>query len=174
MPSLVVVRDASPVAIEGIRFHQAGVPPQGKLLPGTVVRVTDSTVMLKDCAIVGSPGNGLLADAGADVSIEHCLIAAAWNTGIRCGSNSKVVVTDSDVRNCHYSGIVAARGGDLEVTRSRISGAAWHGIRYDKSSPEIIGNLIFSNARSGINASGPTKAQVRENVFFGNEMNGMS
>jgi hypothetical protein len=62
----------------------------------------------------------------------------------------------------------------VTIERCRVSGAAWHGIRYDHASPTISGNLIFANARSGIYASGETAAQVQGNLFWKNEMNGMS
>ena len=40
--------------------------------------------------------------------------------------------------------------------------------------PTIIGNVIFANARSGIYASGKTRATVRNNLFWKNEMDGIS
>ncbi|MBI1176621.1 protein kinase [bacterium] len=173
-PPVISVQGVQTLRIEGIRFHLAGVPAKGKLLPASVVAVADSSVILSDCAIVGSPANGLVAESGANVSLDHCLVAAAWNTGLRCEPNASVTVANSDIRNCYYAGIRAAAGSDLKINSSRISGAAWHGIRYDSTSPEIVGNLIFGNARSGVYASGDTKASIRGNVFFGNEMGGMS
>ena len=91
------------------------------------------------------------------------------------GPGTSAKITDGDIRNCHYAGIRISRdAGPVEISRCRISGAAWHGIRYDDVSPFIRDNRIFSNARSGIYASGRTAAQVSGNVFFANEMNGMS
>ena len=68
-------------------------------------------------------------------------------------------------------------GGDAtrsELRRNRISGSAWHGIRYDGAKPLVEGNLIYGNARSGIYASGKTAAEVRGNLFWRNEHGGMS
>ena len=63
---------------------------------------------------------------------------------------------------------------DAVIERCRISGSAWHGIRYDNCSPTVERCQIFGNARSGIYASGNTKAKVSGNVFWRNEMDGMS
>jgi tRNA A-37 threonylcarbamoyl transferase component Bud32 len=175
---VVRVEGSGPVRFEGLKFTQPGIAPEGKLLDLTVVEVLAGGEMtLAACAVVGSPGNGLTLADGARVRVEHSLIAAGWNSGIRIarGSKARVVVADSDVRNCHYAGVVIGRGqSDVTIERCRVSGAAWHGIRYDDASPTIVGNLIFGNARSGIYASGRCAAEVRDNVFWRNEMNGMS
>jgi predicted Ser/Thr protein kinase len=170
------VTTTRPVVIAGIRFTLPGVPSEGRLMSSTVVQVNAGEVTMRDCAIVGSHGNGLTISQGANVTVSNCLVAAAWNTGIqieRASKSGRVLIVDSDIRNCHYAGITA-RAENVEIRRCRVSGSAWHGIRYDNTSPLIEGSLIFANARSGIYASGRSEAQVRGNVFWKNEMNGLS
>jgi hypothetical protein len=70
---------------------------------------------------------------------------------------------DSDVRNCYHRCVTLVTE-EATVERCRISGSAWHGIRYDNCSPKILNNHIFGNARSGIYASGQTRATVVGNV----------
>lgn len=161
-------------AIEKIQFRYDGVPPEGEMLSGGVIEIVGGAVVMMDSAIVGSPASGLVAMDGGRLAVSECLVAAAWNTGIQCGSNSSVAVADSDVRNCFFAGIAASQVPQWTVIRSRISGSAWDGIRYERSSPEITDCLIFGNAQSGIHASRETRATVRGNVLFGNAMNGMS
>lgn len=174
---VVRVADGGHVRFEGIKFTQPGIAPEGKLLDLTVIEVQSGELVMNACGVVGSPGNGLTLADGASARVENSLIAAAWNSGIRIarGSKARVVVTDCDIRNCHYAGVVIGRGqSEARIERCRVSGAAWHGIRYDDASPAIVENLIFGNARSGIYASGRCAAEVRGNVFWRNEMNGMS
>ena len=174
---LVRVRGATRITFEGIKLSLPGTPPEGKLLETTVVEVSDAQASFGGCAVVGSPGNGIVLADGAHVTISNTLVTAAWNTGILVerGTNAHLTVIDSDIRNCHYAGVVIGRGqNNVTIERCRVSGAAWHGIRYDHASPTITGSLIFANARSGIYASGESVAQVRGNVLWGNEMNGMS
>ena len=174
---VVRIAHGASVQFENLKFTQPGAAPDGKLLDATVVEVRDATVSFRYCAIVGSPGNGLILRDGARANLSQTLVAAAWNTGIRVerGANAQLTVTDSDLRNCHYAGVVIGRGQDqVLLERCRISGAAWHGVRYDSASPTIADCLIFANARSGIYASGNTTANVHGNVFWKNEMNGMS
>jgi parallel beta-helix repeat protein len=80
---------------------------------------------------------------------------------------------DSDVRNCYHRCVTIVTD-EATVERCRISGSAWHGIRYDNCSPKILNNQIFGNARSGIYASGRTRATVAGNVFWRNEMDAIS
>jgi serine/threonine protein kinase/nitrous oxidase accessory protein NosD len=171
---LVRIQGAGRVTLVGIRFHEEGRPAQERLLPGGVIEAGKSTVIIKYCAIVGSPASGLVAGAGANVQMFGSLVAATWHKGIHAEPGSRVEVTDSDIRNCYYAGITAGRDTELSIRRCRISGAAWHGIRYDNTSPTIIDSMIFENSRSGIYASGNTKATVRGNIFFENGMSGMS
>ncbi len=175
---VVRVTEASKVQLRGLRIIFPGIAPEGRLASSASVELLKSDVAIADCAIVGSPGSGLLVRDGSHLSVSNSLVAAAWNTGIvlpRDSSASALTVIDSDIRNCHYAGITLGRGqNEVRIERCRISGAAWHGIRYDDSTPAISGCLIFGNARSGIYASGRTGAQVSGNVFWKNEMNGMS
>ena len=128
--------------------------------------------------MVGSPGDGIVIGDGATVSVSNSLIAAVWNTGDPRRARNELATSRSRTATSATAitpGIVIGRGqNDVTVQRCRISGAAWHGIRYDDASPTIADNLIFANARCGIYASGKTAAQVRGNVFWKNEMNGVS
>ena len=97
--------------------------------------------------------NGVTILDGSDLQIENSLVAALRGTGVAAGPGTKLRMCDSDVRNCYHRCVTLVT--DLAtIERSRISGSAWHGIRYDNCSPKILNNHIFGNARSGIYASG--------------------
>ena len=165
--------------------HAAGVTLSGLSVRGTagtsdhavdaLVRfeaATDARVV--DCGLVGPAQDGIDVADGSDVTARHCLVAAVWGTGVTAHGAS-VHLADCDVRNCYYAGVRLGPGTDRStVDRCRISGAAWHGIRYDDAGPTITGNLIFGNARCGIYASGRTAGTVRGNVFWRNEMEAVS
>jgi len=170
--------DARDVRFRAIKFTAVNWRNDPRWLPGALVRLHRSKMAMKECAVVGSPRSGVSVADGSEVEIEHCLIAAVWQTGIEIGeprmAGGRARIADCDVRNCHYAGICIRRQSDAVVERCRISGAAWHGIRYDDCSPTIVGNRIFGNARCGIYASGKTAATVKGNVLARNEMSGMS
>lgn len=180
-PPSLTVKDAAGVTIRGLRVRG---PYSGN--PGsvnsTLVRFENATAaVMAECAVVGPSSNGVSIVNGSEVRIEKSLIAAVWGTGVQIyagerGSGAKPAMLhliDSDIRNCYHR-CVTINGEGSTVERSRISGSAWHGIRYDGCSPTITGNQIFGNARSGIYASGKTAAKVTGNVFWRNEMGGMS
>src|SRR5205814_8851535 len=128
---------------------------------------------------IGPSNDGIIATHNSDLQMQHTLVAAVWGTGVqaqrsRNGSTvAKVHLRDCDIRNCYYAGVTLG-SDESTVENCRISGAAWHGIRYDDCSPTIQNNLIFANARCGIYASGSTHATIRNNFFWKNEMDAIS
>ena len=177
--STLVVTGTEGVVVRNLKLSWPGSHFEGGLAPGAIVALRGARASIAGCAVVDSLASGIHIGSGSDVEIRDCLVAAVWNTGVvvgeRSGSGGHARISGCDVRNCYYAGIcIRAGSADSVVERCRISGSAWHGIRYDNASPAIVGNLIFGNARSGIYASGETRATVKGNVFYKNEMDGMS
>jgi hypothetical protein len=178
----VLVRAAEGVAIRDLRITLLGEREEGKKGLGAALELDRARVKVSGCAIAGSSANGVVASAGSTLEMEKCLVAGVWGTGILLeaveaadGPPAPHRVSDCDVRHCYHRGIVIGAGNDAAtVERCRISGSAWHGIRYDDASPAISGNAIFANARFGIYASGKTAAAVRGNLFVANAMAGVS
>lgn len=165
--------------ISGMKLSLPAVNIPDGLGPAAVVRIVSSECVISNCVIAGSPGDGVCVEGGSALVIRDCLVAGVWSSGIliggRGGGACRAEIAACDVRNCRYAGIrIRKSGSRTSIERSRVSGAAWHGIRYDDVSPRILANLVFNNARSGIYASGRTSAEVRGNVFRGNGMGGMT
>ena len=156
----VKVQDADPT-----RLHADGAP--------ALIAVTDAQCRIDACAAVGGSHDGVTADGTADVSIEHGLVAACWNTGITAASPARLHVADCEVRNNYQRGLAIGSEGAV-VETSRIGGSAWHGIRYDDCSPVVRNCWIGGNARSGIYASGVTHGLIQNDTFQKNEMDGVS
>jgi beta-lactamase regulating signal transducer with metallopeptidase domain/nitrous oxidase accessory protein NosD len=173
-PPALTVKNAKNVLLRGIRFRGPAIdgPPEG-ISSESLVSFVNATGSMRECAIVGPFMNGVTIREGSDVQIENSLVAALWGTGVAAGPGTKLRISDSDVRNCYHRCVTLATD-EATIERSRISGSAWHGIRYDNCSPKILNNHIFGNARSGIYASGRTSATVAGNVFWRNEMDAIS
>ncbi|HZZ41568.1 MAG TPA: M56 family metallopeptidase [Tepidisphaeraceae bacterium] len=179
LQSVIRVEGAQGVTIRDLTASSsAGANPNGSSNDMSLILFNHSAGKIENCAAVGSTGSGIQVAAGSDVQITHSLVAAVWGTGIvigsRRGGHTKAVVSDSDIRNCYYTGIGIGPDTDVTVQSCRISGTAWHGIRYDSASPTITGNRIFDVARCGIYASGDTHATITNNLFLNNEMDGIS
>jgi hypothetical protein len=122
---------------------------------------------------MGPFGHGVRIAAGADVEIRDSLVAAVWGTGVAVsgatggsGPVSRLYLVESEARNCYHRCVtIGPNCNSTVIERCRISGSAWHGIRYDHAAPTITGNALFGNARFGIYASGRTTATVRGNLF---------
>jgi hypothetical protein len=173
-PAILVVNTRG-VEIRDLKITCQGPPIQLRTHPHAhvVLRVAEAKII--DCAILGSAGSGVFLAFGSEAEIRGSLVAGVWRTGIEIGvrgeqSKCRAVVTDCDVRNCYYAGIMIRKGHEAEVEQCWISGAAWHGIRYDDSAPKVFGNRIVGNHRSGIYASGATAATVRQNLLLKNGM----
>jgi parallel beta-helix repeat protein len=174
----LLVTNTEGVIIRNLKISSPGRIVEGRVLPVPVIKFRNARAQVLGCAVIGSPGEGMRVAGGSDVEVRNCLVAAVWSTGIVVTGNkggiAKARIQDNDVRNCHYAGIVIRPGCDSVVVKGcRISGSAWHGIRYDGASPAITGNRVFDNARSGIYASGKTAATVKNNVFYKNKQSGV-
>ncbi len=175
----LLVNNTQGVVINDLKFTSPGRRLEGGNIPVPILEFSNAKASVSKCVVIGGPGDGIHILNGSDVEIRSSLVAAVWSTGIVVGGRqdegSSLRLLDSELRNCHYAGIRIRGGNDsTRLERCRISGAAWHGIRYDDCSPTIIGNRIFGNARCGIYASGQTAATVKRNLFYGNEIDGMS
>jgi hypothetical protein len=172
------VYNAGGVEISGLKISSYAPDGKGVSFSGSIVEFKNAAALVSGCVIIGSSQDGIFISGKSDVTIRDSLIAAVWGTGIQIGERSRdpvrARVVSCDIRNCHYAGIVVGSGCDAVVEKSRISGSAWHGIRYDDCSPQVLCNLIFENARCGIYASGKTSALVKGNLFYKNEISGMS
>ncbi|MFZ2654753.1 MAG: right-handed parallel beta-helix repeat-containing protein [Victivallales bacterium] len=175
---MVLVKNASKIEISGLKMMAPVL--DGKLASAQpyIIQITNASVLLIDCSVTGAK-DGVLIEDKSDVTIKNSLFAGLHRAGITIGKCERdecnVNILDSDIRNCYYAGIIIRQGSQkVLISNSRISGSAWHGIRYDDSSPEIRDNLIFANARSGIYASGKTNGIIEGNVFYKNEMCGIA
>ncbi len=170
------IHKAKGVVLRNLKVSLRGTHREGTVGHGAIIELIGSKAHLEKCVAAGSPAHGIVVSDGANVEIRTCLVAGVWGTGISIRGKETPAyarIEDSDVRNCHHRGIVVARGNNAAVQGCRISGSAWHGIRYDSASPAITGNAIFRNARCGIYASGRTQATVTGNLFYANEMTGI-
>lgn len=172
----LAVSDAPRVTVSGLRLMHRGDPNPDASARSSVVEIERSEVTLRDVVVAGGAGNGVFAGEGARLTLEASLVART-SRGVSVhegdGARAEVTIRDTDFRGCVYCGIQIG-SGDVLIEGCRISGASWHGIRYDHCSPTIRGNLIFENARSGIYASGWTRGRITGNLFLRNAMNGVS
>lgn len=176
---LLFIKNTQDVKIQDIKFSIPCKPDGKTSNSAVVIKINNSKVQISRCAILGSLDNGIQIENDSDIQIDNTLVAAAWSTGIVIGEKStkpsKVAIMNSDIRNCRYAGIrIRPDNNNVTISKCRISGAAWHGLRYDDASPKIHDNIFFGSARMGIYASGKTEANVRNNLFYDNDMGGMS
>lgn len=183
----ILVAGADSVTLRQLTVE--GTSPHGRGnggTPSTLVCFFRSEGRMEQCTLSGPFGQGVRIARQSDVAIEDTLVAGFWGTGVAVlgpGRDSplpasRLRLSDSEVRNCYYRCVTIGPGSDgTVVERCRISGSAWHGIRYNRAAPTIVNNAIYRNARSGIYAvgrSGGISATVRGNLFWANEMEGMS
>jgi parallel beta-helix repeat protein len=174
---VLLVSNVRDVTVRGLRV-EAGAKDNNRQLP-PLAEFRAAKLLVTNCAFTGPGQDGIHIGDNSEVELAECLVAGLWSEGIVIsgarGADPRVVVRDSEIRNIYHYGILIGRACDrVQILRCRISGTAWHGIRYDSASPFIEGNTIYNHARCGIYASGRTRATVRGNLFYGNEMDGMS
>ena len=138
-------------------------------------------VSLRNLVIVpfvgGGGNNGILMTAGASLTVENCLIANLFGTGIIANGVMNVLVTDSTVRGNGASGLLLENGARATVTRTTLSRNANNGISVQGSTAstttaDIADSTMSSNnsgvyAYSGI-AGAVVKVSVRDSRAIGN------
>lgn len=177
MQPTILIENTQKVEITDLKITSHKQNKDPKNVPRFVLRISNAGALIGNCMIIGG-NHGLVIEEKSNVTVKKSLFAAVLHAGITIGDqgggSSKVKILESDIRNCKYAGIIIRKDNKVLVQRCRISGAAWHGIRFDDASPIINENLIFGNARSGIYVSGKTNGTIEKNVFFKNEMYGVS
>lgn len=169
-PALHIMRTAE-AKISGIKVTLTGSSQEGSLRQGAALMIDGGDAVVVDCAVLGSPASGVAISGDGEVRVESTLIAGAAADGLTISrpaqGEGRVLVKGCAIRNNYHNEVRI--GGGASRTRVEgcwISGAGWHGIRYDGCAPQIVGNRIFTNLRSGIYASGETSALVEGNVFL--------
>jgi tRNA A-37 threonylcarbamoyl transferase component Bud32 len=177
--STLLIGTGGEVILEGLTISRIGSPPEGDILSpyswASAVAIYQGSVVLRNCALTGSPGS-LLSARNASVSMEGCLVAAAWHAGITLYDAQSVDIRRCVVRNCRYAGIViGGRSRQVTVAGNHITGSAWHGIQYDQDcAPVITGNVIQHHAQNAIIAFGNTKGEITGNIIADNETAGIT
>jgi serine/threonine protein kinase len=177
--STLLIGTGGEVILEGLTISRIGSPPEGDILSpyswASAVAIYQGSVVLRNCALTGSPGS-LLSARNASVSMEGCLVAAAWHAGITLYDAQSVDIRRCVVRNCRYAGIViGGRSRQVTVAGNHITGSAWHGIQYDQDcAPVITGNVIRHHAQNGIIAFGNTNGEITGNIIADNETAGIT
>lgn len=162
------------ITVEALTVSHPGDERSGGIRQGAAVRVRAADTTLRQLAVVHTLGSGVVVEDDASLLMEDCLVARSRATGVAIGpGQGAVVLRRCDIRDGYHRGVTIGRD-DVLVEGCRISGSAWHAIRYDGCSPTIRGNALFANERFGIYASGTTAATVEGNLFLENGMAGMS
>jgi tRNA A-37 threonylcarbamoyl transferase component Bud32 len=172
---VIATKTIGEVHLEGLGVSFRGAASKEGGARVAVVSSEWGKLVMRGCAVLGSPGDGIRVRNTAGSLIEACLIAGVWGSGIALEGDYSTVL-NCDVRNCYHRGITIAErdAGKTTIRGCGISGSAWHGIRYDDCSPVIAGNVIRGNARSGIYVSGNTAGEIFGNILAKNEMDSVS
>lgn len=164
----LVIMNCKDVIIQGLSIQDPVTPPENKSIPA-LVDIEDASISFKNCALLQSANEGLVASGESHLKMENCLVTNCWFTGIRLqiSKEGSAEIIDSEIRNNRYSGIsIGSPSEDIRIRHCLIHGAGWHGIRYDNCSPTVENNVFHSTAVSGIYASGKTHATVKNNLFY--------
>ncbi len=163
----LTVENAQHVRVSGFRLTMPGAVEAGGWQNAPAVLIDTAQLRLVDCAVAGSPAEGIEVRGDADVDIRDTLIAGVRSTGVEVNANATahVRLSKCEIRHCGYSGVCVKGAGQVDIDGCRITDTEYHGIRYDDASPNVIGNIIARIHRAGIYADGESHATIRDNVF---------
>ncbi|HVS19824.1 MAG TPA: right-handed parallel beta-helix repeat-containing protein [Planctomycetota bacterium] len=174
------VEGAGPVEVSGLQFELTGEIYADRTAQMAAVWIDHSQVVLRDCAVTGSPGSGIGILMDSDVQVLSTFVGGIGGSGIaivgdRFGTPPRVLVADCELRGFGQQAIAIESGNtSTRIEHCRISGSWTYGIHYQDASPVIEGNEIFDNEVAGVHSTGSTSAVVRENLIRSNRRTGMS
>lgn len=171
--ALVAARTAG-VAVSGLTFIGSAHRGVDERRVAPVVLLRDVEARMEGCAIVGGHVNGLVIEGPREVVLAGCLIAGHPNDGVVIAHRAAARLSACDVRTVGHYGVVIGPGAVVTIEGSRLSGAGFHGLRYDSAAPRLLGNVFFDNERSHIYTSGATAATIVGNHFHGRASVGFS
>ncbi len=169
--SAITIKGTTNVVIRNIKITFPGTRRRGGYARFPAIHLENCGATFNNCVIVDSAVVGFQLTGQCNAVIKNCLIANIRESGmiIDVGSKGSARIIDCDIRNCGYAGVNVDKNSDnVMIKRCRISGAGYHGIRYDDASPTIEDNWIFDNERAAIYIDGKTAAVIRNNMFVAN------
>ncbi len=145
-------------------------------------------VALRNLVIVPLPGqsgtNGVSVTAGAQLTVERCLIANLPGHGIVVNSATSVRVTDSAIRDNGDVGLWLLKGARATITRSTFSGNASTGVFVigdipgSLTSADIADSTLDGNGNGVLewseDASAVVKVSIRDSRLVRNAGFGVS
>ncbi len=144
---------------------------------GPVVTCADRSVLDGFSIIHGSlldgegeaGGSGIYCETKQDVTIRNNHIHHNEPSGVFC-STTVAVIDNNHIHENAQAGVYIQKDSDLVVRNNVIWGNKFSGVGWGKkplSKFEVIGNVIYNNERSGVNAQTAT-GSIKNNLIYGN------
>jgi Right handed beta helix region len=101
-----------------------------------------SSADLDNVQFIDSPGNGVMAEVGSQLTMQGCRVSDIGHDGIAATDrDTRVSMTKTWVKNCQECGLMALSGATISVTGGTIEGNRWGaqaGIRNDPAKSGTI------------------------------------
>ena len=105
-----------------------------------------SSADLDDVQFIGSPGNGVMAEVGSQLTMQGCRVADIGHDGIvAIGQGTRVNLAKTWVKNCQECGLMALSGGTISVTGGTVEGNKWGAQAGMGTDPSKGGTIALAN-----------------------------
>lgn len=128
---------------------------QAVWLAGYSVKLVDCTIRSSRCGVYAHGPN-------AFVTLEHCRIDAAVNSGVLADDGAHAVILDSEIRDTQGVGIFATGGGELRIESTLVENTGGSGLSVGDTVLAELTDLAVRNAAvNGIEVLGHARSDLR-------------
>lgn len=137
------------------------------------VEVRAGALSLVDCTVQNPALDGVVAQAGAELSVRGCRIDGDRRRGVWLLPESKATLEDCEIIGNGGPGI-EVEGGALRVSRCQVHGNGGEGVAVAaRGQATIAESTVFGNGRAGVRVADEAHAEVRGCRLFGGRTSGL-
>ncbi|MBN1629746.1 MAG: right-handed parallel beta-helix repeat-containing protein [Thermoleophilia bacterium] len=171
-PGTLIEAESTLVAVARVRLLSTSTS-----IASSVVRASDSMVILEDCDLSGAHradekgGSGLRLSATSGGIVSHCSLYENDLNGVEVGDKASVVVQECDCSNNGQGGVVFFDDATGVVRDCTCSSNGYHGISVqDRAEVTVEDNRCTDNVQSGVAFFGESSGTVQGNECTGNKL----
>jgi hypothetical protein len=169
-PAPLQITGAHQVELMGLSLRWRGPNADHRPVIDQLVDIDKADARMRNVAVLGSPGDGVLVHNGASLEMTDCLVAGHRGTGVMIGAKDEPVrrahLIGCEIRN-NYATLVSTfhHARDVRIENCDLHGTAFFALRANATGSVITGNHIRDIPRPALYCPSPASLIISNNLF---------